>query len=50
MQGFLGSVPRFQPLEDDQEVHVSEKKPEEEDLRDKLEEDFEVSFEVNSVE
>lgn len=50
MFGSWSSVPRFQPLEDDQEVHISEQESKEEDLWDELEEDFQVSLEVNSIE
>jgi hypothetical protein len=48
MQLILG-IPEFEPLEDDQEVHVPKEKAEEENLGDELEEDLHSSFEVKSI-
>lgn len=49
MFGSWGCIPRFQPFEDDQEVHVPEQKSKEEDLWYELEENFQISLEVSSI-
>lgn len=43
-------VPQFEPLEDDEEIHISEEQSQEEHLRHEFEPYFEGAFEVECVE
>lgn len=47
--GLVLGVPGLEPLEDDEEVHVAEEEPEEEDLGDELEDDLHGALEVEGV-
>lgn len=48
-QGVNFAVPGSEPLEDDQEIHVSEEESQEQDLRDELKDDLKSPLEVEGV-